>query len=225
MITARSILREALCQLGRGLARACRWRHDGAVIAGGKRGRYPVISILLALLVFASAVRDADAAFPNGYSYRRLIDITNAQVSGGPHTNFPVLISMTVADLKTTANGGKVTDAQGDDIIFTDSDGTTQLAHEIETYVASTGEIVAWVRVPSLAATSTLYVYYGNSAVTTFQGNVTSNGVTGVWDTNYLGVWHMKENPAGTAPQMTDSTSNAKHGTSFGTMTSGNQVA
>jgi hypothetical protein len=224
MITSRSFLSEALPRLGRALARACLWRHGGAVTTGKERGRSPVIPALLALLALVGAVPDADAAFPNGYSYRRLIDLTDAQVSGGPHTNFPVLISLTLADLRTTGNGGKVTDAQGDDIIFTASDGTTQLAHEVETYVTTTGELVAWVRVPSLAATSTLYIYYGNSGVTTFQGNVTSNGVTGVWDANYLGVWHLKENPAGTAPQMKDSTSNAKHGTSFGSMTSGNQV-
>ena len=109
MITSRTILRDALCQLGRGIARACRWRHDGAVIAGGKRGLAPVIPVVLALLALVGAVRDADAAFANGYSYRRLIDITDAQVSSGPHTNFPILVSTTLADLKTTANGGKVT--------------------------------------------------------------------------------------------------------------------
>ncbi len=224
MITSRTILNEALCQLGRGLVRACRWRHGSAVIAGGKRGLSPVIPAVLALLTLIGAVHDAEAAFPNGYSYRRLIDITNAQVSGGPHTNFPILVSTTLADLRTTGNGGKVTDAQGDDIIFTDSDGSTQLAHEIERYVPSTGELVAWVRVPSLAATSTLYIYYGNSAVTTFQGNVTSNGVTGVWDNSFKGVWHLIDNPTGALDQFSNSKTSANHGTSVN-MESGDQVA
>ncbi len=44
-------------------------------------------------------------AFGNGYSLRREIDFVDAQVVTGPHTNFPVLISLTLADLKTTANG------------------------------------------------------------------------------------------------------------------------
>jgi len=154
-----------------------------------------VVAALLALLTFFGAVGDAAAAFPNGYTYRRLITVTAAQVSGGPHTNFPVLVSTTLTDLKTTANGGKVTDAQGDDIIFTASDGSTQLSHEVETYVASTGQLIAWVRVPSLAATSTIYIYYGNSAVTTFQGSVPGS----VWDANFKGVWHLKEGTGVTA--------------------------
>ncbi len=149
------------------------------------------------------------AVFP-GYTYRRLIDITDAQVSSGPHTNFPVLISTTLASLKTTGNAGNVTDLQGDDIIFTDSDGVTQLAHEVEKYDPTTGQLIAWVRVPSLAATSTLFMYYGNSAVTTFQGNVTSNGATGVWDPSFKAVYHF---PNGTTLTAADSTSNANNGT------------
>ena len=161
------------------------------------------------------------AAFANGYSFRRLIDITDAQVSAGPHTNFPILVSTTLTDIKTTGNGGDVTDAEGDDIIFTDSDGTTQLAHEVEKYVATTGELIAWVRVPSLSATSQVYIYYGNAAITAFQGNVTSNGVTGVWDANFKGVWHL---PNGTTLGALDSTSNAEHGTISGTTAASGQI-
>jgi hypothetical protein len=62
-------------------------------------------------------------------------------------------------------------------------------------------------------------MYYGNSAVTSPTQNP-----NGVWDTNFKGVWHLKENPAGTAPQVRDSTSNNLHGTSNGSMTSGDQV-
>ena len=75
--------------------------------------------------------------------FRREIDFVDAQVVTGPHTNFPVLISLTLADLKTTANGGNVQNANGYDIIFTsDQAGNTQLAHEIESYTASTGKII-----------------------------------------------------------------------------------
>ncbi len=143
----------------------------------------------------------------------------------GPHTNFPVLISLTLADLKTTANGGNVQNASGYDIIFTsDQAGNTQLAHEIESYTASTGEIIMWVRIPSLVSATKIYLFYGNSSISSFQGNVTSNGVTGVWDSNYKGVWHLREDPSGAAPQMQDATSNNNDGTSNGTMTSADLV-
>src|SRR3972149_6042286 len=48
---------------------------------------------------------------------------------------------------------------------------------------------------------------------------------TAVWSNGYAGVWHLREDPSGTAPQIKDSTSNANHGTSAGSMTSGDQVA
>ncbi|MCH7533404.1 MAG: DUF2341 domain-containing protein, partial [Gemmatimonadetes bacterium] len=179
----------------------------------------------LALLLGVGILAPLQAQFSNGYTYRREIDIVDAQVVTGPHTNFPVLISVTLADLKTVANGGNVRNANGYDIIFTsDGAGNTQLAHEIETYTASTGEIIMWVRVPSLASNTKIYLFYDNASISTFQGNVTSNGVTGVWDSNYKGIWHLNEDPSGSAPQMQDATSNNNDGTSNGTMTSGDRV-
>ena len=69
------------------------------------------------------------------------------------------------------------------------------------------------MKVPTLAynADTTIYMYNGNSLVTTATARPTE-----VWDTanGWRGVWHLKENPAGTAPQMTDSTANANNGTS-----------
>src|SRR5438309_2614573 len=102
------------------------------------------------------------------------------------------------------------------------------LDHEIESYDPSTGTLVAWVRIPVLQtqkASNTyntkIYIYYGNSNITL----PTENPTPGVWDANYNAVWHLKENPAGTAPQMKDSTTNALHATSIGSMTLSEQVA
>jgi hypothetical protein len=133
-----------------------------------------------------------------------------------------VLVSLSGAWLKTTANGGRIYNSSGYDIIFKASDGVTPLNHEIEKYDGGAGTLVAWVRVPTLSYTANtiLYVYYGNSAITTYPSSP-----TGVWDSNYKGVWHLKENPSGTAPQMKDSTTNANNGTSNGGMTSGDQVS
>ncbi len=117
----------------------------------------------------------------------------------------PVLISITSdTDLRTTGNGGHVQSASGYDIIFTDASGTV-LDHEVERYTANTGELVAWVRVPTLSYSSntTLYLYYGNSGISTSQENK-----TGVWDDNYKGVWHLKETGLnGTTGEVKDSTS------------------
>ena len=68
---------------------------------------------------------------------------------GATLSDFPLLVSVTSADL-----AAKVTDAEGDDIVFRAQDSTTcggpsscTLDHEIEKYVPGTGELVAWVRV------------------------------------------------------------------------------
>jgi hypothetical protein len=81
--------------------------------------------------------------------------------------DFPVLISLTNTSLKTTGNCGYVQNSNGYDIIFSDVTQTTRLDHEIEKYDSAAGELVAWVRVPTLSATSdtTIYLHYGHGSV------------------------------------------------------------
>ncbi|MEK7995717.1 MAG: DUF2341 domain-containing protein, partial [Planctomycetota bacterium] len=165
---------------------------------------------------FYSVAAEETAPWYNGaWGYRKKLRIDQTKVGSGGVSNFPVLINRTDTDLQSKAQ------ADGDDILFTSSDGTTKLSHEIEKYVSATGELVAWVKVPSVsaAAATDIYMYYGNASATNQQD------AANVWDTNYKGVWHLKEDPSGTAPQMKDSTANANHGTSQGAMTSGDQVA
>jgi outer membrane protein assembly factor BamB len=135
-----------------------------------------------------------------GWPYRKAITIDHTQVTAAL-TYFPVLISLTTdADLQTYAQ------VSGNDIFFTAADGTTKLNHEIETYTSSTGQLVAWVQVPSLSNTTdtVIYMYYGNGSAANQQN------AGGVWDTNFKGVWHL---PNGTTLTASDSTSNANNGT------------
>ena len=114
----------------------------------------------------------------NGYDYRRTIVIDSDQVSGSANiANFPVAFSTTMNDLKTTGNGGKVTDSNGYDIIFTsDALGKNILSHEIDSYDGSTGAFIAHVLIPDLSYSSdtTIYMFYGNSSVTTSQEDTSS---------------------------------------------------
>ena len=52
--------------------------------------------------------------------------------------------------------------SDGTDILFTAADGLTKLNHEIETYNAATGQLSAWVQIPTLSAPAdtVIYVYY-----------------------------------------------------------------
>jgi hypothetical protein len=62
-------------------------------------------------------------------------------------------------------------------------------------------------------------MYYSNPAVATDRSDSTNT-----WDSNYKGVWHMTEDPSGSAPQILDSTANGYNMTMNGTMTSGDLV-
>jgi hypothetical protein len=146
------------------------------------------------------------------WTYRKALHINHLQVPNTDQTNFPVLVSFTDPLLKT-APTGRVKSVSGYDIIFTASDGSTKLDHEIEKYDGSTGEIEMWVRVPivSHTADTTIYIYYGNASISTSQENK-----TGVWSdggsNNFKSVWHMKD--TGTNPVVTDSTVGASNSTS-----------
>lgn len=131
-------------------------------------------------------------AFGNGYSYRRTLTIDYTKVGGSANlTNFPVLVSGTYSYLATVGNGGRVTNANGYDIIFTsDSAGSTKLDHEIESYNATTGEVVFWVEVPSVSYTANtgIYMFYGNNSISTSQ-----EAIGNTWSSAHDFVWHMAE--------------------------------
>lgn len=148
-----------------------------------------------------------------GWGYRRRITVDHTKVQASL-TAFPVLISLSSdSDLSSRAQ------SSGNDILFTASNGTTKLSHEIEKYNSSTGALVAWVKTDlSNLADTDVYMYYGNSSVGSQQD------ARNVWDSNFKGVWHLKEDPFGAAPQMKDSTSNGNNGTSSGSMTTSDQV-
>ena len=161
------------------------------------------LALLLVVLLFA-AVQPASADPADWYNanwtYRKNITIDHDKVNGSSSlSNFPVLVNLTTdTDLAADAQN------DGDDILFTSSDGTTKLAHEIEEFSGSTGKLIAWVNVTSLShsADTTLYMYYNNS------GCGSQQDATGVWDTNYLCVLHLDESGDGTEDEYKDATSN-----------------
>jgi RHS repeat-associated protein len=132
--------------------------------------------------------------YSNGYSYRRPIVIDHTKVPNTDQANFPLLISGTYSYLATVANGGKVQNGSGYDIIFTsDCAGAQKLDHEIESYRATDGTVSMWVRIPALSHTTdtVIYMYYGNSAISASQENR-----AGVWDSNFQTVLHLNESAA-----------------------------
>jgi hypothetical protein len=138
--------------------------------------------------------------YNTAWKFRKLITINHTKVAAD-QTNFPVLISW--ANDTSLANNAQT---GGNDILFTDSTGVVKLNHEIEKYVSGTGELEAWVNVPTLSSTTdtTLYVYYGNPSAENQQN------ATGVWSNSYVLVQHLAETSGTTT---NDSSGNGNSGT------------
>jgi len=137
----------------------------------------------LLILSFISTTL-AQSAATCGFSHKKIITINGTQITGGPHTNFPVLISHTDADL--TAAAGKVQSASGFDIIFCDAQANL-LDFQLENYNSATGEYVAWVKIPSITngADVDIHMLYGKAAIVTDQSTTTT------WSAGYNGIWHL----------------------------------
>ena len=90
----------------------------------------------------------------------------------------PLQIFPSLSVLLTRTLTSSLVQSNGNDIVFTASDGTTKLSHEIESFTQGTGTLVAWVNVPSLpnSTNTTIYMYYGNLTVSN-QQNATGSGI------------------------------------------------
>jgi len=133
--------------------------------------------------------------------YRKNITINHNYVDGDLD-NFPVLVDIYDTDLHDYVQ------SSGNDIAFTDSSGR-RLNHQIEyfnkNYNITHAHLVAWVEANLTSASdTTISMIYGNPACGS-QANP-----TGVWDSNFIGVWHMNETNA------IDSTAKGNNGTSSG---------
>jgi hypothetical protein len=137
----------------------------------------------------------------NYYTRRKAITISHTHV-GSTLANFLLCVQIT-ADTDI----GAVCQSTGNDLRFTDADGML-LAAEKESFSVSSGAAtgVFWVNVPTVSSTAdtTVYCYYGNALASA------QTSSTGVWDSNFAGVWHL--NDAGSST-IQDSTINANNGT------------
>jgi hypothetical protein len=152
----------------------------------------------------------ASASCGNGFSYCRQITLNLATYNPGSQSNFTVLVcangaspcNTSVGGLNQSGGGAHVQNSNGYDIVFTSDAGcTTDLNWEKESYVASTGEMEMWVLVTSLGTSNqSIYMCYGNSSISTFQGGATGSA----WNTNYKAIYHL---PNGSTFGLNDSTS------------------
>ncbi len=166
------------------------------------RGTAAVLALTGGLLlptVVAAAWYGAD------WPYRQKITILPT-LADADLSAFPYLVKIT--DPANTVFG--VAQTGSEDILFTEANGTSKLAHEVEKYNAATNELYIWVKIPTVSATvnTEIYMYYRDD------GTGDEQDVNGVWSNGFQGVWHLEE----ASGDHLDSTVNGNTGTPQGTI-------
>ena len=133
--------------------------------------------ILTAILIVAAFSGTASAAWANtSYTYAKNIALHGADTQ---LSNYPYLVSV-------AKEPGMQADY--DDLIFYDqpvSQDGNLIDFEIETYNATTATV--WLNITTLpTAGKTISMYYGNPGASSTQNP------TAVWDSDYVGVWHLQ---------------------------------
>ena len=99
------------------------------------------------------------AWYNTSWKYRKAITVDNTG-NGNTLTDYQVKISLTSSNFDFSK-----AQSAGQDIRFSDSNGTTLVYYWIESYDAVGQTATIWVKIPSITASSqkTVYLYYGNS--------------------------------------------------------------
>ncbi len=148
---------------------------------------------------FLPTIMTSRLAAGNGYSGFKTITFNHLKVPNTDQTDFPVGIIGPFSYLKTVGNGGSVQNANGYDIIFTsDAAGTVKLKWTQVYWNGTTGDALYFIKIPTLSSTvdTVIYMWYGNSSVSTFQGDSVNT-----WDSNFAGVYNFGD---GTTLDVTD---------------------
>lgn len=176
----------------------------------------------LVLLLFLSAL-PALCAYPNGYTYQYVWTIQAGQVPA-TQSDFPLVVCVNGighgCNLTVPALAGQFTSSNCYDAIWTsDSAGTTVIPFELapNTCNAAGGGAEWWIAPSTVAAGMSIYLWVGNSNVTTNQGWPMAG--SSPWPASYVGVYHL--GGSGTL-NLTDSTGNSNGTNSGATAVTGN---
>ena len=148
------------------------------------------------------------------------VTIQSSQVTAD-QTDFPLLVDL--SDLpagfwSTVANGG------GDIRVFK-ADGTTELAREVVSCDTATETGELWVKYAgTLSGSVDTTIQIHADGVSSDYAVTATYGRNNVW-TDYAAVYHMEQDPSGSAPQIIDSSGSGTDLTSNGSMTTGDSVA
>ena len=144
--------------------------------------------------LFADEVVEA-----GGQTYSTAITIDNTKVTGSAnHTGFPVMLTEDNFSANASSLFTHCTTSGGDLRFYTDSDGTTQIPHEIASIDKSGSKIEIYVKVPILDYNddTTIYVRYGDTSLE-MEAVDSTYGRNAVWS-DYDRVYHFNQDPSTT---------------------------
>jgi hypothetical protein len=135
------------------------------------------------------------AWFNSSWFMNKMFTINHSMIDSNLE-NFPVLVKIPVEIGAYCDNGNSIR--------FVDMTNTTEYAYEIDVWNNS-GNSFVWVCLPNVYSSidTNFMMYYNNSNA------VDDEAPNDVWDSNYVGVWHMNVD---NATHTFDSTSNNHHG-------------
>lgn len=135
----------------------------------------------------------------------------------GTVTQIPILVRLNQTNFDFSDALGN-----GADIRFSKADGT-HLYYQIEKWDSLAREAQIWVNVDTVFGNNNsqyINMFWGKSdAVSRSNGGAVFDTANG-----FRGVWHLNQNPGGTAPQLTDASKRLNHGTSYGGMNSADLI-
>ena len=160
-------------------------------------------ALLTLLFVFTGLLVQAQAWLP-GYNYRKKITINKSLVNGKVDLqNFQLLVALEDPDLRYITGDcrlNKISGSKGRDFAFTlVSTPQTALNFQLDQYEASTGRLLSWVRLPSIAAAESttapteLYLYYGSNTIH-FPSGIAAQST---WESDVYGAWHLNAEASG----------------------------
>jgi hypothetical protein len=148
--------------------------------------------------------------FAFGWHYRKQVTIDHTKVADDL-TDFPVFISTVDSDLMKARNNG------GDFLFMNNVGVASKLYHDLDFFDQTTGEMVAWVKIPQLSSQmdTVIYLYYGNPL------SVNMSYPKKVWGDKYEAVYHLSDSPM---KAVQDSSGNTNNGVTQGSMTSSDLI-
>ena len=184
---------------------------------------------LLDSLVIYGAAEALGGGWLDGWHYRRAFTVPSTNIDANL-TSFPLALILNTSAGTGDADISTIFDELGANssrVAVCTAHGDKQVPVEIDMWDSANESAVLHAKCPLITAAdgAVLYVYYDDDRYDDgFIGDTGDAIAKRVWDADFAAVWHMSQDPSGGASAVKDSTSNGKHGTSSGSMTSGDLV-